>query len=40
MRFKYVIAAALPMLAMFGAVSGLALALHDRNNTKIGIAHV
>ncbi|MBP0966910.1 MAG: glycoside hydrolase family 25 protein [Oscillospiraceae bacterium] len=33
MRFKYVIAAALPMLAMFGAVSGLALALHDRNNT-------
>ena len=33
MRFKYVLAAALPMLAMLGAIGGLTLALHDRNNT-------
>lgn len=33
MRFKYVIAAALPMLAMLGTVGGLALTVHNRNNT-------
>ena len=33
MRFKYVIAAALPALAMFGAIGGLALTVHNRNNT-------
>ena len=33
MRLKYALAAALPMLAMLGAIGGLSLALHDRNNT-------
>lgn len=33
MRFKYVIAAALPVLAVFGTVGGLALTVHNRNNT-------
>ncbi len=33
MSFKRVIAVALPMLAMLGAIGGLALAVHNRNNT-------
>ena len=33
MSFKRVLAVALPMLAMLGAIGGLAIAVHNRNNT-------
>ena len=39
MSFKRVIAVALPMLAMLGAIGGLALAVHNRNNTISVLRH-
>lgn len=39
MRFKYVIAAALPMLGMLGVIGALTLALHRSSNTVADLRH-